>query len=74
MVTDNFAADAGRQKADKAIKDGDELGLLHGLPVGVKDLEVTKGLAPLLARCFLRKTYRIATSPRLRPCTVKAAS
>ena len=45
VVTDNFAAARkAAKKADKAIKDGDELGLLHGLPVGVKDLEVTKGL------------------------------
>ncbi|MGB1399153.1 MAG: amidase family protein, partial [Candidatus Puniceispirillaceae bacterium] len=45
VVTDNFAAARKvAKKADKAIKDGDELGLLHGLPVGVKDLEVTKGL------------------------------
>jgi len=45
VVTDNFAAARkAAKKADKAIKDGDELGLLHGLPIGVKDLEVTKDL------------------------------
>lgn len=30
--------------AEKAVLDGEELGLLHGLPVGIKDLEATAGL------------------------------
>ncbi len=30
--------------AEKAVLDGDDLGLLHGLPVGIKDLEATAGL------------------------------
>ena len=28
-------------KAEKAVRDGDELGLIHGLPIGIKDLEST---------------------------------
>jgi len=32
------------EQAEKAVMDGDDLGLLHGLPVGIKDLEETGGL------------------------------
>ena len=45
VVTDNFEAARREAKAaEKAVLEGEELGLLHGLPVGVKDLEITKGL------------------------------
>ena len=40
-------ADAARKaakKAEKAVTKGEPLGLLHGLPVGIKDLQATKGL------------------------------
>jgi len=30
--------------AEKAVLDGDDLGPLHGLPIGIKDLSVTEGL------------------------------
>ena len=30
--------------AEKEVMDGEDLGLLHGLPVGIKDLEATSGL------------------------------
>ena len=30
--------------AEKTVLDGEELGLLHGLPVGIKDLEATDGI------------------------------
>ena len=32
------------KEAEDAVMRGDDLGLLHGLPVGVKDLQATKGL------------------------------
>lgn len=32
------------QQAEQAVMRGDDLGLLHGLPLGVKDLEATQGL------------------------------
>lgn len=35
---------AEAKRAEKAVRDGDDLGLLHGLPVGIKDLEETEGL------------------------------
>ena len=45
IVTKNFkAARVLAKAAEKAVMDGDELGLLHGLPVGIKDLEATAGI------------------------------
>lgn len=45
VITDNFkAARRDAKKAEKQVLDGEDLGLLHGLPVGIKDLEVTKDL------------------------------
>lgn len=41
---DNKAALSAAKAAEKAVLAGDELGALHGLPVGVKDLEETAGL------------------------------
>jgi len=42
MVTPAFERAREEAKlAEKAVLDGDELGLLHGLPVGIKDLETT---------------------------------
>lgn len=32
------------KEAEKAVVNGETLGLLHGLPVGIKDLQATKGL------------------------------
>ena len=35
-------------RAEKAVLDGDDLGLLHGLPIGIKDLEATSGILTTL--------------------------
>ena len=45
MVARDFArARAGAAAAEAAVMRGDRLGALHGLPVGIKDLENTEGL------------------------------
>ena len=42
MVTKSYErAKAEARDAEQAVVDGEELGLLHGLPVGIKDLEAT---------------------------------
>lgn len=41
---DEKGARAEAKKAEKAVMDGEALGLLHGLPMGIKDLQATKGL------------------------------
>ena len=44
VARDENAARTAAKAADAAVMRGDALGPLHGLPVGVKDLENTKGL------------------------------
>lgn len=43
-ATDYVAAREAARAAERAVLDGEPLGLLHGLPLGVKDLEETAGL------------------------------
>ncbi|MGB5213913.1 MAG: amidase family protein, partial [Anderseniella sp.] len=38
VAMDEAAAKANAKAAEKAVADGEDLGLLHGLPVGIKDL------------------------------------
>lgn len=40
--------------AERAVRDGSPLGLLHGLPMGVKDLEATEGLLTTLGSPLYR--------------------
>ena len=42
------------QAAERAVLDGSPLGLLHGLPLGVKDLEATEGLLTTLGSPLYR--------------------
>ena len=45
MVTRCFERACEEAKtAEEAVSRGDELGVLHGLPMGVKDLNVTEGV------------------------------
>ncbi len=44
VARDDKAARAAAKAAEQAVMRGEELGLLHGLPTGVKDLEATAGL------------------------------
>ncbi len=44
VAIDEPAARAAAKAAEAAVMKGGPLGLLHGLPVGIKDLEETKGL------------------------------
>ncbi|WGF89489.1 amidase [Marinivivus vitaminiproducens] len=44
VALDPDAAREAAQDAEAAVSRGDELGLLHGLPIGVKDLNPTRGL------------------------------
>jgi Asp-tRNA(Asn)/Glu-tRNA(Gln) amidotransferase A subunit family amidase len=45
MVTTCFdRARAEAKAAERAVRSGDDLGVLHGLPVGIKDLSATEGV------------------------------
>src|SRR5205823_4240235 len=44
VALDEAAARSAAQQAEAAVMAGGPLGALHGLPVGIKDLEETQGL------------------------------
>lgn len=44
------------KKADDAVKKGEKLGLLHGIPISIKDLENTKGIRTTMG-CKIYENY-----------------
>ena len=49
VITKNYeGARKAAKAAEKDVLDGEMLGLLHGLPIGIKDLEATAGLRTTL--------------------------
>jgi amidase len=44
VAIDENAAKSAAKEAENAVMRGEELGLLHGLPIGIKDLQATRGL------------------------------
>ncbi len=67
MCEDRAAAEA--RAAERAVMAGDDLGPLHGLPVGIKDLQETEGLrtvfgSPLMADNIPNKDERTVAAIR----------
>lgn len=53
-ATDFERAESAARAAESAVMRGDPLGLLHGIPVGIKDLEDTAGLLTTCGNVALR--------------------
>src|SRR5262249_9105696 len=67
MCVDRAKAEA--KEAEAAVRRGDRLGLLHGLPIGVKDLNETEGLrttwgSPIYADYVPKKDEAMVASVR----------
>ena len=52
LCQDQALADA--KSADEAVQSGSELGLLHGVPISIKDLEMTKGVTTTMGSAVFR--------------------
>lgn len=71
LAIDHEGARTAAREAEAAIMRGDEVGLLHGLPVSIKDLEPTAGLRCTYGSKFYE--YNIATFDGLVSERVRAA-
>ncbi|MGI4858982.1 MAG: amidase [Janthinobacterium lividum] len=59
-ATDFVRARASARVAEQAVMRGEPLGLLHGLPLGVKDLEATEGLLTTYGSPLFRGNVPVA--------------
>ena len=54
LTVDAEGAIESARRAEQAVAGGDELGPLHGVPISIKDLQITRGLRTTSGLCDLR--------------------